>query len=74
VSIHLKTRIESETLHLPELRRFLGKTVEIVISESEESEGGKWATLRNAAGKDLIDPDVASQYRDFDRQSQRRPS
>jgi hypothetical protein len=32
-TITIRTRIESETLNLPELRELLGKRVEIVVSE-----------------------------------------
>ena len=35
--IHIKTRLESDTLILPELRPFVGKTVEIRVTEAEES-------------------------------------
>ena len=31
--IRIRKRIDSETLHLPELKPFLGKTVEIVVQE-----------------------------------------
>jgi hypothetical protein len=31
--IHIRTRIESETLHLPQLRPLMGKTVEILVVE-----------------------------------------
>jgi hypothetical protein len=32
--IRIKARVESDTLVLPELRRFLGKTVEIRVTEA----------------------------------------
>jgi hypothetical protein len=35
--IRIKTRIESETLVLPELRLLIGKTVEIRVTEAAES-------------------------------------
>jgi hypothetical protein len=35
--IRIKTRIESDTLVLPELRLLVGKTVEIRVTESGES-------------------------------------
>jgi hypothetical protein len=37
IPIRIKTRIESDTLVLPELRPLLGKTVEIRVTEAEES-------------------------------------
>lgn len=33
--IHLRKRVDSETLHIPELRRFLGKNVEIIVLEEK---------------------------------------
>jgi hypothetical protein len=36
-TIRIKTRLESETLVLPELRPLLGKTVEISVREQPES-------------------------------------
>ena len=36
-TIRIKTRLESETLVLPELRPLLGKTVEISVREEPES-------------------------------------
>lgn len=35
--IHIRTRIESDTLVLPELRPLVGKTVEIRVTEATES-------------------------------------
>lgn len=32
-AIHIRTKVDSETLHLPELRALIGKPVEIVIVE-----------------------------------------
>jgi len=36
-AIRIRKRIDSETLHLPELRVLIGKTVEIVVLEEEQS-------------------------------------
>jgi hypothetical protein len=33
-AIRIRTRIDSDTLTLPELRPFIGRTVEIIIEES----------------------------------------
>lgn len=35
--IRIRKKIDSETLHLPELKRLVGQTVEITISENPES-------------------------------------
>ncbi|MCI0681311.1 MAG: hypothetical protein L0Y71_04335 [Gemmataceae bacterium] len=37
MTIRIKTRVESETLVLPELRPLVGKTVEIRVTEAPES-------------------------------------
>ena len=37
IPIRIKTRIESETLVLPELKHLVGKTVEIRVTETAES-------------------------------------
>ena len=66
-TVHIRKTIDSETLHLPELRAFLGKTVEITIAETATGVRD-WPALRDAAGADLIDPDVAPGYREFERQ------
>jgi hypothetical protein len=70
--IRIHRRIDSETLHLPELKPLIGKNVEILIREEPpipRTEKG-WQALTDAAGQDLVDPDVYRQYREFDRQHQ----
>jgi hypothetical protein len=67
--IRVRRKIESETIHLPELKPLLGKTVEIIVLEEAASEAGspdRWQPLINAAAKDLVDPEVYKKYRDFD--------
>ncbi len=32
--IHIRTKVESETLHLPQLKPLIGRTVEITVAES----------------------------------------
>ena len=32
-ALHIRTRVDSETLHLPELRPLIGKEVEIIVLE-----------------------------------------
>jgi hypothetical protein len=68
--IRVHRQIDSETLHLPELRPLVGKIVEITIREEDPAErsGKDWQPLIDAAGKDLIDPDVYARFREFDRQ------
>jgi hypothetical protein len=73
--IRIHRRLDSETLHLPELKPLLGKTVEIIVVE--ERSGGaaerNWQALIDAAGEDLIDPEVYKQYREFDRGHNKPP-
>jgi hypothetical protein len=51
--IRVRRRIESETLHLPELRPLIGKTVEIIVVEEPtpmvRPGTGDWAALAEAA-------------------------
>jgi hypothetical protein len=52
-TIHVRRRIESETLHLPELKPLIGKTVEILVVEElsplVKPGTGDWAALEEAA-------------------------
>jgi hypothetical protein len=52
-AIRVRRRIESETLHLPELRPLIGKTVEIIVVEEPTPTvrpgTGDWAALEEAA-------------------------
>jgi hypothetical protein len=68
--IRVQRQIDSETLHLPELKPLLGKTVEITIREeySAAISEKNWQPLIDAAGKDLIDPGLYKRYREFDRE------
>jgi hypothetical protein len=72
--IHIRRTLDSDVLHLPELKPLIGKTVEIVVREEPAAEvGERWRALAEAAGQDLIDPEVYKQYREFDRQSRTPP-
>lgn len=74
-TIQIRKRLDSETLHLPELRPLLGKTVEITVQEQPASPATEedWKAFFEAAGTDLVDPDVYRQYREFDQQHNRPP-
>lgn len=66
--LKIKKHVDSETLYLPELHRFLGKQVEITIadlasSETQESPKSLWDVLYELAGKDMVDPDAYKQVR-----------
>jgi hypothetical protein len=67
--IRIHRTLDSETLHLPELRPLLGKTVEIIVQEQPAilPGTGEWAALEEAAG-DLegYDFDAWREQRDYD--------
>ena len=70
--IHLTQQIDSDTLHLPELRPLIGKQVEITIREISRPAADSpdhWAALEAVSGKDLVDPDVCMAYREFDKRN-----
>ena len=68
-AIRIRKRIDSETLHLPELRPLLGKAVEIIVREQPAilPGTGNWAALEEAA-RDLAgyDFDAWRAQRDYD--------
>ena len=70
--VRLRRKLDSETLHIPELKSFLGKTVDIIIEEGiapqVTSGTGDWAALE-AAADDLegYDFDAVREQREFDR-------
>lgn len=68
-AIHIHRRIDSETLHLPELRPLLGQDVEIVVTPARPRATEKdWEATLAAVDSDRIDPELYKQYREFDRQ------
>jgi hypothetical protein len=65
-AIRIKRKIDSETIHLPELKPFFGREVEILIldeASSSTSEVDRWKPLFDIAGNDLIDPDAYKELR-----------
>jgi hypothetical protein len=56
--IRIRQKLESETLHLPQLRPFIGKTVEITVvddvatvSTPVKPESGDWSAAARAAAE-----------------------
>lgn len=53
IAIRIQKRIESETLHLPELRPLIGREVEIIVHEAERAPdirgSGDWEAAAKAA-------------------------
>jgi hypothetical protein len=71
--IRLRRKLDSEILHIPELKSFLGKTVDIIIQEElapQVAPGtGDWEALARAADEmEGYDFDSVSEQREFDRQ------
>lgn len=72
-AIRIRKKLDSETLHLPELRPLLGRNVEIVVHETVESPAvpgtGDWDAAARAA-QELqeagYDFDAWREQRDFD--------
>ena len=76
-AIRIHRHIDSETLHLPELKAFIGQEVEIVVTpESTKPRATEkdWQEFFASAGPDLIDPELYAQYREFDRQQNIPPA
>jgi hypothetical protein len=75
-AIHINTKLDSDTLYLPQVRPLIGKTVEIIVQEQaatgEQSKNGRnphrddWkAALAGLAGLD-IDWDAYRRQREFE--------
>ncbi len=68
-AIRIHKQLESETLHLPELRPLVGKRVEIIVQEepAPATGTGNWADLEQLA-RDLKDYvfDAWREQRDLD--------
>ena len=74
-TIHILKQIDSETLHLPELRPLLGRTVEITIVETTPVPAATdedWDNFFRENGTAFVDPNVFAEHRAFD-QSHNRP-
>jgi hypothetical protein len=74
MTVRILTHLESETLTLPELQRFVGRDVEIVIRDRDDSyrdakspaTEADWDAFFAKYGTDLVDPEVYREYRQFD--------
>ncbi len=67
-SIRLKRKIDSEILHIPELRRFFGKQIQIIFIEmptiEEDMPNGNMNDFIALAGNIDIDADAIEQLRE----------
>jgi hypothetical protein len=71
-TIRIRKKLESETLHLPELHALIGKNVEITVTEASSLPQvipgtGDWdAAMQAARELDDYDFDAVQQHRDYD--------
>lgn len=66
-SVRVITEVTSDQLSIPALKQFIGKEVSITIEEtSPEATRDRWKALQDAAGKNLVDPEVYKNQRAFD--------
>lgn len=75
-AIRVHRHIDSETLHLPELKAFLGQDVDILVTTKGAKPSATekdWEDFFANEGPLPIDADLCRQYREFDRQ-QNTPS
>lgn len=66
-AIRLHLKIDSETLHIPELKRFHGKNVELILIEestSPKKKNGKMDHFFAAAKKVEINEDAINKLRE----------
>ena len=66
--IRISRTVKSETLHLPQLKKLVGKRVEITIIEKLQrapSKNGKdpYQALFELAGQGLVDPEAVKKLR-----------
>ena len=58
----VRIKVDSEDVHIPELRKFMGKTVEMIITEIRPKDR-KMENFFAAAGKIKIDEEAIRQWR-----------
>jgi hypothetical protein len=66
--IRIHKRLDSDTLHLPELKELIGKQVRITVVEEVETSqspkaGSRYDAFFELAGKDVVDPEAYKQLR-----------
>ena len=59
----LRIKVDSEDVHIPELKKFMGKTVEMIITEVPP-EKQKMKLFFDAVGKIKIDEEVIREWRE----------
>jgi hypothetical protein len=56
-AIRVQTTVRGETLRLPQLKRFKGKRVDIVVTEAESKAAGKGHARNVRQRRDILKPD-----------------
>ena len=66
-AVRIRKRVDSDTLHLPELRPLIGKEVEIIVREepAAQVEFQDLTPVHEAAGKIDLDWDAIEHLRDI---------
>jgi hypothetical protein len=72
-ALRIRRKLESDTLHLPELKPLIGKTVEIIVLDETTPTtiigAGDWEAARKAAAElEDYDFDAFRRQREYDRQ------
>jgi len=64
-TIHIRKHLNSDTLHLPELKPLIGKTVEIIAREARATAPGTspYDAFFALAGQDVVAADAYKQLR-----------
>jgi hypothetical protein len=69
-AIRIRRKLESDTLHLPELQPFVGKAVEIIVLEDSGDRGLEPAGLIPGTGDWKAVLEAAQHLKDYDYQAQ----
>ncbi|MGO8745759.1 MAG: hypothetical protein ACLQNE_07195 [Thermoguttaceae bacterium] len=67
-ALRIRKWIDSETLHLPELKGMMGREVEIIVLDEAEmpnpvGTASPYDAFFRLAGKDVVDPEAYKQLR-----------
>jgi hypothetical protein len=60
--ITIRKTVDSDTLHVPELKSLIGKEIEITIRETAQPLVDRFAILEEIAQQNLIDVEAYRQY------------
>ncbi|MGB2824467.1 MAG: hypothetical protein WBF17_26060 [Phycisphaerae bacterium] len=63
-AIRIFTRVESDTIRLPELKPLVGKDVEIIVLEDSRRPRGDLSAFFEAASDIPVDPDAIDELRE----------